>query len=262
MTNDKKTIQELEKQIEALDKKLAFCQAWMKREVEWQIHKIAIKKVSQLTWGIKDDFLQENQEQIITQRIQKYFGDILLLNSPSSTLEYLVNSEISYYNFQKNPNIDGFGVISSYHKILDAFIEHFITIDFRKFANKKNCVILRVNDPLEKALHLVVNKKYILSLWRLYWLLKMIKNDDKMHDYADAFAQYLDKHTELKDTLLSDDFLKLFRNIIDSEVFWAKRHSGKINFDETKRAREIMTWEFKEKKSILYMLLESQTVTY
>jgi hypothetical protein len=64
----------------------------------------------------------------------------------------------------KNPNIDGFSVVSSYHKVLDLFIESFVTNNFRKYAKKKNCTILRVNDPLEKSLHLIINKKYILSV--------------------------------------------------------------------------------------------------
>jgi len=83
----------------------------------------------------------------------------------------------------KNPSIDGFAVISSYHKVLDLFVESFITNNFRKFAKKKNCTILRVNDPLEKALHLIVNKKYILSIGRLYALIKLIKEDGQMYDF-------------------------------------------------------------------------------
>lgn len=260
--NKDQIIEDLKKEIEDLNKRLNICTLWMKREVEEEIHKISIKKLSKLTQGIREDFLQENQEEIITQRISNYFWDILLLNAPSSTIEYLVNSEINYFNFQKNPTSDWFSVISSYHKILDAFIEHFIINDFRKFAMKKNCVIIRDNDPLEKALHLIVNKKYILSLGRLYALLKAIKNDSKLLIYWECFASYLEKNKEFKDILLSNEFLRLFEEIIKSEVFWAKRHTGKINLDETKRARELMTWEYLNKNSILYILLESQTVFY
>lgn len=234
----------------------------MRKEVEAQIHKIAKRKVNKMTEWIKEEFLQENQEQIITQRIQNFFWDILLLNAPSNTLEYLVHSEINFFNFQKNPTIDWFTVISSYHKIMDAFIEHFITNDFRKYCTKKGINILRVNDPLEKAMHFVVTKKYILSLWRLYWLLKSIKNDEKLFMYSEAFASYLYKHTELKDVLLSEAFLRLFKELINSEVFWAKRHAWKINLEETKRTRDVMVWEFSKKESILYILLESQSILY
>ena len=59
---------------------------------------------------------------------------------------------------QKNPTIDGFSVISGYHKSLDLFIEAFIVKQFRKFAKKQKQTILRTNDPLEKSLNLVVNK--------------------------------------------------------------------------------------------------------
>lgn len=257
-----KQIQELQEEIKILKRKLNLCTLWMKREVESQVHNIAKRKVWKLTEDTREKFLWENQEKIISQRIQNYFWDILLLNAPNNTIEYLVNSEINYYSFQKNPSIDGFAVVSNYHKILDAFIEHFVTNNYRKFAIKKGCTILRTNDPLEKALHLVVNKKYILSVWRLFWLLKAIKNDEKLFAYWEVFAQYLDKYQELKDVLLSEDFMLLFKEIVNSEVFWAKRHSGKMNIEETDRARKLMTWWFADKNSILYILLESQSVQY
>jgi len=38
---------------------------------------------------------------------------------------------------KKNPSIDGFAVISAYHKVLDLFIESFIINNFRKYAKKK-----------------------------------------------------------------------------------------------------------------------------
>lgn len=257
-----KQIKELEEEIKILKRKLNLCTLWMKKEVESQLHNIAKRKVWKLTEDTREKFLEENQEKIISQRIQNYFWDILLLNAPNNTIEYLVNSEINYFSFQKNPSMDWFAVVSNYHKILDAFIEHFITNNYRKFAIKKNCTTLRVNDPLEKALHLVVNKKYILSVWRLFWLVRAIRNDEKLSIYWETFAQYLDKYKELKDTLLSENFIRLFQEIVNSEVFWAKRHSGKMNLEETERARKLMTWWFVDKNSILYILLESQSVLY
>ena len=253
---------ELEKENEILKKKLEGCISWMKREVWEQIHKIAKRKVTKMTENWKEDFLRENQEQIISQRIQWFLWDILLLNAPNNTLEYLVNSEINFYNMQKTQNLDWLTIVSSYTKIIDSFVEHFITNNFRKYAVKKWKTILRVNDPMEKSLHLVVNKKYILSIWRLYWLLKSIKNDEKLYDYWQTFAEYLDKYRELKDVLLSSNFFELFEIVVESDVFWWKRHTWKINYEETKYTRKIITWDFQDKNSILYLLLESQSVLY
>lgn len=252
----------LEKENQILKHRLEMCAKWMRREIEAQIHKIAKRKVSRMFESWKDDFLKENQEQIIASRIQNYFWDILLLNAPSSTLEHLVYSEINYYNLQKNPNVDWFNVVSSYNKIIDSFIEHFITVNYRKFAIKKWQTILRVNDPLEKALHFVVTKKYIMSIGRLYWLIKAIRNKEKLYNYWETFSLYLDKYPELKNLLLNDKFFKLFTEIMNSDVFWSKRHSGKINFEETKIARKIIIWNFEDKNSILYILLESQSILY
>lgn len=255
-------IKQLQEENEELKRKLNLCMHWMTKEVEEEIHKIARRRVSSLTQDDKDEFLRDNQEQIISKRIQNYFGDILLLNAPKETLLYLTNSEINYYNIQKNPNLDGFAVVSSYHKILDSFIEHFITSNFRKFCVKKWKTILRSNDPIEKALNSVVNKKYNLSVWRLFHLLRSIRNDEKMFEYGETFAAYLDKYIEVKDVLLSDSFYKLFAEVITSDVLGWKRHSGKINIKETEKTRKLMVWDYTDKNSILYILLESQSVVY
>jgi hypothetical protein len=166
-----------------------------------------------------DDFARENMDTIISKRIQDYFGDILLLNAPRQTVEHLIHSEINFYNLQKNTSLDGFTVISSYHKILDGFIEQFIIQNYRKYCQKNNQTILRVNDPLEKTLHLVVTKKYILGLGRLYGLLKSIKNGERLYDYGQKFASYLEKYSDLRNLLLDPTFFALFSRAINSDVF-------------------------------------------
>ena len=154
----------LKNENEALKRRLATAQAWMRREIQQAALKIASSKAIKKAGLNTDDFARENMDEIISKRIQDYFGDILLLNAPRQTIDHLIHSEISYYNLQRNTSMDGFTVISSYHKILDAFIEQFIIQNFRKYCQKNNQTILRVNDPLEKTLHLVVSKKYILGL--------------------------------------------------------------------------------------------------
>lgn len=253
---------ELKKQIEILNSKLNRVKIWMEREVREQAHKIAKSKTSKLTSAVKEDFLSENFEEVIASRINNYFGDLLLLNAPKWTIESITSAEINYYNMMKNPTIDWFAVISAYHKVLDLFIESFITNNFRKFAKKRGCTILRVNDPLEKALNLIVNSKYIMSTWRLYWLLKMLKEDAKMFDYWKCFKEYLDKYIELKNILLNDEFFNKFSRLNKSEVLWSKRHSWSISKKDTMDARKILIWDFRDKASMIYKILEWQSVIY
>lgn len=253
---------ELKKQIEIFTSKMKTVKIWMEREVKAQIHKIAKSKTSKLTSNIKQDFLNENFENVIANRINNYFGDLLLLNAPKWTIEGITSAEINYYNMMKNPTIDGFAVISAYHKVLDLFIESFITNNFRKFAKKKWQTILRVNDPLEKSLNLIVNSKYIMSVWRLYGLLKMIKKEEKLYDYGKCFKEYLDKYVELKNTLLDDVFFEKFTRLNKSEVLSSKRHSWIISKKDTTDARKILIWEFSDKTSIIYKMLEGQSVLY
>lgn len=257
-----KTLQELEQENTLLKRQLETCIRFMRREVEESIHKISKRKVTRMTTTGRDDFLRENQEAIIGKRIADYFGDLLLLNAPKETIEYLVSSEITFYNLSKNPSLDGLSVISSYHKILDVWVEQMIVNQFRKFAQKKGATILRVNDPIEKALHSVITKKYILSLGRLFGLLRMIRNGEKLHDFGQTFSQYLDKYRELRDMLLSDRFFLLFEKIIESDVFGGKRHQGSISLADTKNTRKWITGDFSDKDGLLYQVLESQAVLY
>lgn len=225
---------------ERMKRKLDFVQIWMEKEVRAQTLKIAKNKTSKLASSVKEDFLSENFEEVLSTRISDFFGDLLLLNAPKGTIEGITSAEINYYNMMKNPTIDGFAVISAYHKVLDLFIESFITNNFRKYAKKKGQTILRVNDPLEKSLNLIVNSKYIMSVGRLYGLLKMIREDQKLYDYGQCFKEYLDKYTELRAILLDDTFFEKFTRLNKSEVLSSKRHSGSISKKDTMDARKVL----------------------
>lgn len=257
-----KTLQEMEKENAFLKRQLEVCIRWMRREVEQSVHQISKRKVRKMTETDREGFLWENQEAIITKRIQDYFGDILLLNAPKETIAYLVSSEINFYNLSKNPSLDGFGVVSSYHKILDILVEQIIINQYRKFAQKHGATVLRVNDPMEKALHLVVTKKYIFSLGRLFGLLQMIRNGEKLYDFGHTFVSYLEKYPNLRDFLLSDSFFSLFEKVVASDVFGGKRHSGSISLADTKNTRTWIMGDFTDKNGILYQILESQAVLY
>ncbi len=255
-------IQRLKQEIEILQKKLKSAHLWMEREVKASVHKISKKQVSKFSEDLKESFLRENIEDVISSRINNFFWDLLLLNAPNGTIEAITNSEIAYFNMTKNPNTDGFSVISGYHKVLDLYIESFVSNNYRKFCKKNNQIILRVNDPLEKALNLVVTKKYILSVGRFYALIKMIRESEKLYDYWLAFKKYTEKYFDLNSLVWDDDFFVKMTALNKSEVLSSKRHSGNITKKETWEARDLLIWDFKDKKSILYKLLETQAVNY
>lgn len=262
MTSKENEITKLKKENEILKKKLEIAQKWMEKEVKLQVHKIAKRKVSRMTHDSKTSFLNDHIEEMIWNKIVSYFSDLLLLNAPSWTVESITASEIAYFNIQQNPKIDWLGVISSYHKVLDLFIESFLTKDFRKYALKNKYNTLKVNDPLEKALYFVVTKWYILSVWRFYALIKMIRNNETLHPFARAFSNFLDKNIDLKDQVLSDDFYEKMTTLNESEVLWSKRHTWTISFDETKKTRDLLVWNFEDNNSIFYMLLAWRAVLY
>jgi hypothetical protein len=157
---------------------------------------------------------------------------------------------------KENPNSDGLWVITSYQKCLDIIIENFITKQFRKFAKKKLQIYLRKNDPLEKSLNLVVNKWYILGVWRLYHILSLINKNSELYDYWKCFKQYLEKYNYISDIILKKNFIKNFEKLITSEVLGKKRHIWKITLEETKQARKLLIWDFENNNCIIYDLCE------
>jgi hypothetical protein len=256
------TITSLQEERDALQKKLSALSAWATRDIRSNISSIAKQRASGLDTETHESFHAEETAEDIEKKITEYFGNILLLNAPNGVVDALTTAEVNYYNLLQNPSIDGLSVVSAYHKALDAVIESYITKWFRKFAKKKWQDVLRKNDPLEKTLHLVVNKWYILWFGRLYWLIKYIKQDWNLYDYGECFAEYLDKYYYLKDILLEENFFGQMTQLANSEVLWAKRHTWNIKGPEALKARELFIGNYENKNSIIYKLLESQSVEF
>jgi hypothetical protein len=160
------------------------------------------------------------------------------------------------------PSGDGMTVVGSFTKILDALIETTITAQFRKYVTKQGPIILRANDPLEKALHLVITKKYTLSTGRLYALLRAIRNKEKQFEFGSDFTRYLEKYSELGALLTSDAFYFPYKELVEGEVFGGKRHSGRITPDETKQIRQILVGGYSDKNGLIYQLLSHMAVIY
>jgi predicted Holliday junction resolvase-like endonuclease len=100
---DIKTLQE---ENEQLKRKLKVAQTWMKREITEEINKISKAKISNSTLKEKTCFINDNIEDIITDKIQDFFGEIMLLNIPASIIRNIISAEINYYNFRHNPSFD------------------------------------------------------------------------------------------------------------------------------------------------------------
>jgi len=258
----KSEIQSLKDRNKNLEFKLNIAKLWMIKQVRESVKKISKRKISKIASDSKNDFANNNLEDIITEKIRNYFGDYILMNLNSSVVENIVSAEIAYYQLKQNPNFDWFAVVSSYHKAIDWIIEQFIVKWFRKFAKKEWQIHLRKNDSLEKTFHSLVNKWYGLSIGRLYHILESISKNKEIYDYWKCFKNYLDKYSYLKDVLLDKNFLNIFKQIIDTEIFWKKRHTGQISFVETRKARELIIWKLKDKNSFIYILLSSQDMDY
>ncbi len=252
-------LQKLKAENRELIEKLAIAKKWMSAQVQENMRRITQEKILwDTTFGEDIDHLDERVE----KKIYDFFGEILLMNIPSSVVENIVSAEINYYHLKANPNFDGLSVISSYHKALDTLIENYIIRDFRKFSKKHHQQELHQNDPLEKALHMVVNKKYILSLGRLFHLIQKIREDQDLWDYQRVFKEYLTHHSDVSGVILWDNFYNVLKQVIDSEVFWKKRHEWKINFLETREAREKIMWRFQDQSCLIYSLIAIKKIDF
>lgn len=252
----------LRQENETLKRQLAVATSWMSRQWREESHKIAKRRTGKMTEEVRSDFMRENMEEMNYNRIKGYFGELLLMNAPKETMGHLVDAEIAFFNLQRSNSGDGLSVISSYTKLLDALVESYVTSQFRKYAVKRGAVVLRVNDPMEKAIHFVITKRYILSIGRLYGLLKSIRTGERLFDYGSAFKEYLEKYRTIGDYLLSDEFFVPFSEIVESDVFGGKRHSGKISLQETADTRAILLGDYRDTKALLYRFLETQSSVY
>ena len=248
--------QKLEKENEDLKMRLSVAEKWMQREVKSQIQSITKEKIKSNALVDKQNFFSENIEEIVTTSVTSFFWELMLLNTPKSVIENILSAEIMFYNLWKNNSADWLWVITSYHKSIDVMIESTITKWFRKFAKKAWQNQLRKNDPLEKTLNSVVNKGYILWIWKLFHIITNIKNDKELYDYGKCFKDYLDKFYFIKDILLEDKFFDVFEKIVWSEILWRKRHFWKIWFNETKEARALLIWDLKEKNCMIYKFIK------
>jgi hypothetical protein len=255
-------LEELKKENLDLKRKLSIAKLWIEKEIKSKVTKIAKWKISQMTSKTKDVFFAENVEDIITKKVSDYFWEIMILNTPQSVIENIISAEVSYYNLRENPNADGLGVITSYHKSLDSLVESLIIKWFRKYAHKKWQIQLRQNDVLEKALNSVVNKGYSLSIWRLFHLVKLIKTDDILYDYWKCFKEYLEKYSYISDILFKDEFYSNFEKLVGSEILWKKRHIWRISFVEARRARTLLIWDFTDQNGLIYKFIEIGKVDY
>lgn len=249
-------LQELKKENDLLKMKLSIAKIWMEREVKNHIKNITKQNLELNIFNEKNEFFSKNIDEIVENTINIFFGELMLLNTPQIVIENIISAEILFYNIRQSKSADGLGVISSYHKSIDYIIESTITKPFRKYSKKVWQVDLRKNDPLEKSIHLVVNKWYILWVWKLFHILSKIKNEEILDDYSRVFSDFLDKNLYLKEVLLDEYFFSLFEKLIDSEVFWKKRHLWKINYEDTKKARTLLIWDLKDENCLIYKLIK------
>jgi len=207
---------------------------------------------------------------ILTRKVLWKF-DNSLKNAPRYTLERLIDAEIYWNTLQQYPHMDALPIIIAYQKILDAWIEERLVAPWRSSPPHRGSQrgYLQSTPPslpykgrnrdtisqwLEQDIVNLVEKKYTLSIGRLYQLLQYIRDSGVSVISSEAIAESRNLAPVLKELLLfwkmnssdtlniltSDEFFLPFTELMEREVFSRKRHEAKVTYTDARFTRDIL----------------------
>lgn len=235
-----------------LKKKLEEAMKWMRRQIEESrliVAKDEIKKANKI---LRIEYLDTEQVNIITRNIETYFEWLKL---PKYAKERIIDAELHWYQLQKYPKMDGSAVLISYQKIFDDITESSIGNPFKKYLeqNRNN-----IPEKINKNILNLIKKDYSLSFSRFYNII-MDSSDEGGIKLENEWIIFLkQKIPSIFQLLQKNEFMNSYKQLMNLEVFWKKRHSEKISYSETKLARSLIIGDFQNKKtSMLYNLIQS-----
>lgn len=216
--------------------KLEFAQAWMRREVATSINRIQEEQSRKNTRVAMKNVFEVEWLDILTRKVMSKF-DTSIERAPRYTLERLIDAEIYWNTLQQYPQMDALPIIIAYQKILDAWIEERLVAQWRIRSTGKR--VWRSESPLEQDIINLVEKKYTLSIGRLYQLLQDVRNNELRWILTTEFVQYI-RSEGILDTLISDAFFIPFESLMEREVFSRKRHESKATYADARFTRDIL----------------------
>jgi hypothetical protein len=224
---------------EELKARLRVAEVWMKREVLTSLVQIQRKENNQEARKKFANIFEDEGLLLIRQQILDQIPESLLKKAPAFTLDRLIDAEIYWYTLQKYPHMDAFPIVASYQKILDAWVEDTLISPWR---NTHTCMSILEDgsSQIETDIKNILLKNYTLSLGRLYQILKMISLSSQMDDYVRSLRNFWQKNPEMYQFLISPDFLGLFSELIQREIFSTKRHQKKVSYRDVQITREIL----------------------
>lgn len=216
--------------------RLELAEKWMRREVATSISRIQEEHSHKDTRIALKNIFEAEWLDILTRKVIQKF-DSSLSHAPRYTLERLIDAEIYWNTLQQYPQMDALPVIMAYQKILDAWIEEVLVAPWRVKNKKRN--LLKSFTWIEQDLSNIIEKKYSLSIGRLYQILLFVRNNDISWELNLNFIAHL-RSLGILDICISDKFFLPFQTLIEKEVFSRKRHESKVNYSDAQFIREVM----------------------
>ncbi len=229
--------------------KLEFAQAWMRREVATSINRIQQEHSRHNTRIAMKNVFEKEWLDILTRKVMSKF-DNSIERAPRYTLERLIDAEIYWNTLQQYPQMDALPIIIAYQKILDAWIEERLVAPWRIHSPQK--IFWKAESSVEQDIINLVDKKYTLSIGRLYQLLQAIRNNDSLGRVTGEFVLYI-RSSWILDILISDDFFLPFAKMMEREVFSRKRHEAKVTYSDARFTRDILI-DASEKRGLFEMM--------
>ena len=104
---------------EELKRKLHLSQIWMQRQIHESLNMIVQNRKKQDQRKKFENLFESEVLESITSNIETYFS-YHIGSAPIHTLDRLIDAEIYWHTLQQFPHMDGFPIVVSYQKILDA----------------------------------------------------------------------------------------------------------------------------------------------
>jgi len=88
-------------------------------------------------------------------------------------------------------------------------------------------------------------------------MIKKIRNKTTAGKFEKSFERYLSKLGTLGEYIISDEFFGVWHDVLETQVFGSRRHSGSVSKEEVQTLRTQITGNYESDQSMIYQFLKA-----